>query len=369
MNVTPVTTAAAAPMIRRLRYALAAVVLVVALAGGVAAWPTLTGAEIVVNHAPMVFSRRAGNFTANITGLSRAHDLSYSVNGGPWRPLSRDGLRVHDAQFTIELADHELAGGDNLVTIRARGLLSSRTREVWFRYDNAPVSLPVRRSWDNASSLDVQDGSWETFDAGSLGWRIRPKPGAEDYDRIVVISGAFDGPRRITTDVMFHGAALPGKPYGFGVLPLWGGRPLPAGASLRSGWAFSLGWYYSHFGGVGMEFSTKEGGEDPDWVAAYRSLELRTDVRYRIVLETWPEADANGRHLRYRQRMQWHAEDDPAPDEWLELSDHSGAPLPAGEYAVALVAHRCRVDFGPVSVEAIPAPKKYSSALLVNMPK
>jgi hypothetical protein len=72
-----------------------------------------------------------------------------------------------------------------------------------------------------------------------------------------------------------------------------------------------------------------------------------------LTAECVPELDEDGNHLRYRQRLKWHADGEPAPDEWIELTDTQGAPLPPGEYAVGLVTHRCQVDFGPVTVTPI----------------
>jgi hypothetical protein len=134
---------------------------------------------------------------------------------------------------------------------------------------------------------------------------------------------------------------------------MWGGHPDDAGVSPRRGWSFSTAWFYSHYKGVGMDFSYKYGDAAPQWVSAYRNFEPQAGRRYFLTVETWPELDATGHHAGYRQRMKWWPEGQPAPQEWLELADTGGAPLPAGEYAVALIAHRCQVDFGPVVVKPL----------------
>ena len=71
------------------------------------------------------------------------------------------------------------------------------------------------------------------------------------------------------------------------------------------------------------------------------------------VTETWPEVDALGRHLRYVQRMKWWAKDEQEPASWMELADSQGCPLRPGPYAIALMAHRCQVEFGPVRIESL----------------
>ena len=101
-----------------------------------------------------------------------------------------------------------------------------------------------------------------------------------------------------------------------------------------------------------MEFSYKLADADPQWVSTYRNLELAPDQRYFITVEVWPEYDKQGKHVRYAQRMKWKRENE-AATEWMELEDVEGSQLPIGEYGVALVAHRCQVDFGTVRVTPI----------------
>jgi hypothetical protein len=51
--------------------------------------------------------------------------------------------------------------------------------------------------------------------------------------------------------------------------------------------------------------------------------------------------------------MKWLSEDGHGSFDWMELQDSSGSPLPYGEYGVALVAHRCKVEFGPVDISVL----------------
>lgn len=340
-----------------------AVISVVALSGYAAMSFYDDGPLVEIAHAPSSYARRAADFTANITGLvsERAKSVEYRLNDGAWHPVENDPARVPKPLMTIEMAARDLKPGDNTIAIRAAGMGRDEAVERKFRYDDGPVSLPRTMEWAPGMELDAQDGSWEVYDASGE-WRVRPKPGHEGYDRVLVVTGAFAGGRKVTTDVVFRGASVPGKPYGFGVLPLWGGRPAVAEHRLRQGWIFSLGWYYSHYEGVGMEFSTKHGDDDPLWVASYRNIGLRTGIPYRLTIEVWPEKTANGGHRRFRQRMTWQAADEPPISQPMEVIDTAGAPLPDGEYAVALIAHRSRVDFGPVTVEPMAEPSRASDA-------
>jgi hypothetical protein len=198
----------------------------------------------------------------------------------------------------------------------------------------------------------VQDGYWEKIDRGTT-VSIRPVPGYEDYDRVVAVTSAFVGGRRIETDVFFHRATNKNRPFGFGLLPLWGGRPDDPNHLPRRGWNFSIAWYYSHYKGVGIEFSYKYGPNAPDWLSTYTNYTIEPNTLYHIVSETWPEVDSSGNHLRYKQRMKWWSNGDPEPATWLELVDSAGCPLQPEPYAIAIVAHRCQVEFGPLKIRPI----------------
>jgi hypothetical protein len=186
-------------------------------------------------------------------------------------------------------------------------------------------------------------------------WRVRPVPGSENYDRIIAVTGAFAGGRRVETDLIFRSNAFGQVTFGFGVLSLWGGHPDDPGVSPRRGWNYGLAWFFSHHKGVGIEFSYKYGNAPIQCVSSYRTLNLAINHRYFLIAECWPELDTSGRHLRYRQRMKWWGEGEPAPDEWIDLADTEGAPIPAREYSVAIIAHHCQADFGPVVVTPLEA--------------
>lgn len=320
---------------------------------------------VEIYHIPDTFARRAGDLTANITGAVSpwATGTEYRLNDGPWHDVGQGGLRAPPPAFTIELTEESLRSGRNTLSIRSSLFgLAPQVTPLSFSYNSSPVDLPVRVDWAQAD-LDAQDGYWERVSVDG-GWRVRPRPGFEGYDRILIVTGAFSQARRVSTEVVFRGYTRGRKLldfvrsplFGFGVLPLWGGRPDTTDAGLRRGWYFGIGWYYSHYNGVGLEFSTRMGGGAPDWVSSYRNLSLEEDTRYFIVIEAWPETDASGGHLGYRQRMRWWSAYDSEPAEWIELADVEGAPLPVRDYAVALVAHRAQVEFGPVLVEPLSKP-------------
>ncbi|MBN2009921.1 hypothetical protein JW960_11315 [candidate division KSB1 bacterium] len=304
---------------------------------------------IHIFHQPDSYSRRYGYFTANICGTIDQHveKVQYRLNDGQWQDLTQAGPRVPPPLFTLELRDKYLETGKNFVNLKAIPYSGSTSElNLVFDYDPTPIKLPIIQNWSDVD-LDVQDGHWETFIKDGE-WRVRPKIGSEDYDRVLAVSGAFAGGRRIETDLIFH--VNKGDPYGFGVLPLWGGRPDDDGVLPSRGWNFSLVWYYSHYNGIGMEFSYKYGENSPAWVSAYRNIQIVPEVKYTLIIECWPEAGSDGKHICYKQRMKWFRSGETDNFDWLKLSDIEGSPLPESEYAVALVAHRTQVSYGPVKI-------------------
>jgi len=306
---------------------------------------------IRIFHAPKIFARRADDFTANICGTFNAEvkHARYRLNAGAWLKLGQAPPRVPSPLFTVELSAAELRAGRNSLEIEAAADGNKpELKVIRFEYDPTPITLPIKVDW-SSHDLDVHDGHWENVVIDGRNC-VRPIPGSEDYDRIIMVCGAFAGGRRIETDVVFRDHVVAERPFGFGVLPLWGGRPDDPGVSPRRGWNFSLAWFYSHYNGAGSEFSYKYGDAPPAWISSYRDLTLEAGRRYFLVIEAWPEDDAAGQHCRYRQRLKWWPENRPVPDEWIELTDTEGAPIPPREYSVALIAHRSQVEFGPVTV-------------------
>lgn len=325
--------------------------------------PAANTAPFTLVHAPTSYARRAGDFTANLYGLygRDTRRIRYALNGGPYREVRRELPRVPAHEFLVELSAADLSPGINRLEFQIAGD-SSRSVAHEFTYRSDLPALPLKVDW-RTTQLDVGDGLWERVERGNTRW-IRPRPGHEGYDRTVIVVGAFHGGRRIEIPVVYRGNKA-GRPFGFGLHPLWGGRPDPDGQSPRRGWNFSLAGYYSHYKGIGMEFSYRKGGDDPVWIGVYRSLTLQADCEYRLVVELRPELDSRGAHVRYRQRMRFDVATGAGQSPWMELSDSEGAPLQEGEYGIAILAHSCQAEFGPLSVERLPAIMASSNAWAV----
>lgn len=176
--------------------------------------------------------------------------------------------------------------------------------------------------------------------------------GAEHYDRLLNVVGAIAGGRRVLTDITYR-YRVGNTENGYGILSLWGGHPERTDYRPRRGWSFALSWYWDRYDGIGNEISYRHSDDDPLWVNSYKSLSPTPDVTYSVVIETYPEVDVQGNHLRYRNLLKWWPKGENPPKEWIDLSDTEGATLPEAEYAVTLLAYNSQVEFGPVTVEAM----------------
>lgn len=307
---------------------------------------THDGPLVTIANIPKRFTRRSGHLTANICGIldSQVGTADFRLNKRKWTPIVQISPRVSPPFFTVELSPSHLTPGENTLEIQAKA--RRRDPEVTtltFVYDPTPIQLPVTQSWEYPE-WDVQDGIWETVRREDQN-RVRPMPGYEGYDRIINITGAFPGSRRVETDITFRNA-LKDKLFGFGILPLWGGHADDNTTRPRMGWIYGIAWYYSRYKGAGVEFAHKQGEGGIDWVHSYKKFDLKQDTTYRLIAECLREPRG------FRMRLNIH-EAGYDEDKWIEASDFEGFPLPGDEFAVALVAHRCQAEFGPVTVKGI----------------
>lgn len=322
------------------------------------AWARLRGREVpllTLHHRPAVATRRADDFCFNLPGRLApwAANARWRLDDGPWRPLPQGEPRAPAPEFVVELEADDLTAGEHRITLAADAPGGgAETLEHVFVHDPVAPKLPQTIDWSDASSgssdLEVEDGWWEIIEADGER-RVRPRPGHEGYDRVVIAAGAFPGARRVETTVVFR-RDTGYKEWGFGVLPLWGGRPDDPDVRPRRGWLFSIGWYFNRYRGVGSEFSWRHGTDPAAFGTAYLSLALEKDRPYRVVVECEPDTTTIGAAAGWRQRMKWWPADEAEPASWIEHADDVARPLPHRDYGVALVCYGCQAEFGPVAI-------------------
>lgn len=304
------------------------------------------GSALRVDHLPRVYGRRVDELTANVCGrYDQSVGLEYRVNEGvwtSWRPPEAGSPRTPAGRFTIEVPAADLHVGPNRFAVRS----GSREIERDFTYVAKPVSLPATSDWTDPAQLDVQDGQWEIAHDGR-GNVVRPVPGTEDYDRLLLATGMFAGARRVECEMTFKTAPLAGRPFGFGLIPLWAGHRENEAVRPRRGWRFGIAWYYSNWSGFGVEGSDKLGAAKPRSLDVRSPTDLRRGSRWHLVSEAKPTGAGWKLGLAYSQIGA------NAASHTVEV-EIPGDLLPGDrEYSVALVAHRAQVEFGPVRVRAL----------------
>ncbi len=326
----------------------ALVLAVILVAAGAIAYTLYARADLIeFDPIAKTYVRRSGALSVNLggtfgAGVTRA---TYRINGGPWHVFEHHAERSPSPRFVLEVTADELKQGLNKLKLAVQARARSGEAEtVEFTYDSSPVELPTKKKWTDGDVLDQQDGPWEIKNG-----RVRPVPGTEAFDRLLIVTGAFAGSRRVKTTLIFR-SGHEKKPFGFGVIPFWGGHP-EKGKRPRLGWRYGLAWYYSWRRGLGAEFAERIGRVPPKWISSYRGFTPKPGVVYHLLAEGIEEPD--GRTVRYK----FWKDGDEQPKRWHGAKDADGgnSKLPDGEYAVALVAHRAQVEFGPVSVERVRA--------------
>ena len=314
--------------------------------------------HIEIFHLPTSYFARDGALTLNVTGTVHGQgdrersSIKYRLNEGPWQALPQGKPRVPSPNFTIEIYPEQLQEGDNCIAFTTlRVVNTTREGAACFKYLPRPQEPSTVIDW-TSHPLDVQDGKWETLTRDGATF-ARPSPGHEDYDRILMATGAFRGGRRVEADFIFRRRSADSKPYGFGILPLWGGHQEDSGHFPRRGWAYGLAWYYSVQNGIGAEIATKVGAGLIMQTNTYQTYKVEEDRRYRMITEA-QQLPNDSETSRFRVRLKWWADGDVMPEEWITVVESDAKRLPHQAFAVALLAHRAQVEFYSVRIIALP---------------
>lgn len=320
---------------------------------------------VKILHMPAQYVARSGHLTVNITGeitgarRDKKTAIQYQLNDGDWITIPQDELRAPPPNFTIELHPQQLKQGKNCLSFSTDEVeLPPRDDAVT---DNSSekqnagcFDYGVQTQYDwTRGALEVQDGHWEKVSRDGIDL-LRPAIGYEGYDKIVLLSEPFSGSRRITARMKFIERQGKYKPYGFGILALWGGHPDEMDVFPRRGWAYGLAWYYSLAKGVGAEIATKYADQPFFQTRSYRSYDVTNNAFYHVIVEAIAATPANE---NYQLRMKWWAEGDEQPEGWLHIDEAAGKRLPNQAYAVAALAHRAQVEFYDIDITRLDAPQ------------
>ena len=287
------------------------------------------------------------NVTGNVWSPDGIASLTYSLNGGDFRPLTvganADRL-VSSGDFNIELDRWSLNDGPNTVVITAVDNNSVMTdRTVTVNYSDGTVwPLPYEIDWSSASSINdvaqVIDGLWTLTGDG-----VRPVE--IGYDRLIGIGDVTWDDFEIVAPITIHdfGNTFP-PAVGLGARwaghyphddsgdvpqPRWEWRPL--GGIGWYEWSHSLNCFRLNILG-----DTHPLVEDE----SCRQLEVGTTYTFKFRVET---IDSNS--SRYRLKV-W-KDGEPEPADW-DLSAIKTGHLHAG--SMLLVAHDLDATFGNIAI-------------------
>ena len=301
-----------------------------------------------------------GNITTNITGYRSplVRDVKFKLSSEQgWKTLNLHSPRLSNRSLVFEFMSSDLNAGENTLQIQSTSFFGiSRRHDYTF---NAAVQETAFkgtfvRHW-TSDALEAQDGVWEVVPAkdGSADNWVQPIPGHEGYDRILLVTQPFTGPRRIDLAMTFSEQVGDNPRHGVGVLPLWGGHPDIEDVRPRRGWLYGLAWWYSEYPGFGVEFARKIGGDPVESINSQMDVPLFAQTYHvRVVVDE--VNNKNGAPV-FQMKMKWAktpAELDSLP--WrVEVRDEEGLLSTTSSYAVGLLAHRAAVSFGPVTVTAL----------------
>jgi hypothetical protein len=289
------------------------------------------------------------NVAGNVGDPDGVASLSYSLNGGPPRPLTvgPDQRRLQNpGDFNAEIAYSDLHPGHNQVVVTATdsgGRVTTSTVDVDRRDGGGPTPR-YRTDWAGATRIgdraQVVDGRW-VLDGDT----VRPlEPG---YDRVLAVGDLSWHDYEVTVPVTVNGIAPTAGSQNSGAALVglglhWRGHTQVAGEQPGSFWypTGALGWYRWHEQNPRFEL---RGNLDTPVIRA-RSSNLAMGQTY--MLKARSETVAGG--VRYSWKS-W-PRGTPEPGMWdLSLVEDAG---PAAG-SVALIAHHVDAQFGDVSITPI----------------
>lgn len=299
------------------------------------------------------------NILGRVAGPQTVTSLSYTLNGGPEKPLSigPDERRLFGAgDFIIELRVAELRPlpDTNTVIITAGDGQTQATATVTVRYADGNVwPLPYLADWSAVGSMldagDAITGLW-TIENGLL------RNVDSGYDRLVAIGDPTWTDYEVTVPLTVHslntccwrGVSGGG---GVGVIVRW-----PGHYDRKPDQQPMLGW--RNLGGMAWYRWTPQGyqaleliGQDGEVIATRTDTPVLLGVEYVYKLRV-KSSEIPGTPATYSFKL-WPAAE-PEPETWtLEAQGRPGEPASG---SIILVAHQSQVTFGDVLVMPLDQP-------------
>lgn len=303
------------------------------------------------------YSAPTGTLSVNVTGKRTRFvgKIEYRQGDtGPWLRLDLASPRLSRRSVVFELFPNEAKAHEITVNIRATSKIGTTrrfSRVVQIEAGSAVPVAPYLHEWI-ADDLETQDGRWELAVApsGETGSWVRPSPGTEAYDRILLAGPSFSGPRRVEFSFVLDEIRKTPAPYGVGVLALWGGHLETTDRRPRRGWEYALGWWYSAYPGFGVEIARRVDNGPISTDNATRDEPIELGKVYHMALEARPISKKDARGIALR--MKWsNSKDELESADWILETFDTGQDLSVNKsYAIGVLAHRTSARFSPIQI-------------------
>jgi hypothetical protein len=301
-------------------------------------------------------AQRWVNILGRLIGASNQASLSYSLNDGPFQPLSigPDQRRlVGKGDFNVEIDSEELKDGVNFVIIEASQYNGKKTTEkITLDYkESGVVDLPRHITWSKCKNIQdvaqIIDGKW-TINGDTI------SPLEVGYDRLVGIGDVSWKDFEVLLPITVHG--INPRSYstisthtGVGIVARWAGHHKHSADATASGqprfgptpWGMICWWCtWHHLGGLINMF-------DPDFTRACEKemfLKLHTPYMFRIQVET------QGRSRSWYRMKVWE-KDLEEPKKWT--LENKGAINSLSQGSIVLGAHETAASFGNIEINPL----------------
>lgn len=287
------------------------------------------------------------NVVGRVSDPNGLGSLAYSLNAGPWVPLSRGKQNVrlvNVGDFNVDLQSDDLQPGPNHLLIRAQDAQGNLSFELVTVEWNEGVTWPETVDVDFAAATQIHDvaqivdGRWQLQATG-----IRTlEPG---YDRTIAIGDLAWTDFEAEMEFTVHAVTKLQQSPLIGLATRWTGHFDWEGEQPDIGWypgAFAALGSYRWFsdGTKGLQIFRSNGSTAPRELSA---PDVPFGVRHRLKMRTQPVAGGN-----YESCVKVWRATDPEPSAWGQCT-LSGTEAPAGG-SLLLVVHFLDVTIHSVEV-------------------
>jgi hypothetical protein len=249
--------------------------------------PVYTGAQSVVN------------FLGRLRRPEEVGDLTYSLNGGPARPVffknseAKANRLALPGDFNIDTIGRDQIQSDNTLVMTASLRNGDSVEQTW-RFPSRPAGdhdksfrLDLRGVEHSQQVSQMVDGRWRVGGEGEGKRWLEIAEEDAGLDRVILF-----GRDDLTTGYTIRARVLVtswvGMPHNVGLLFKWNPHLRGDGTILPSQWSTALGYYYSNCPGIRIRYGVDvhvnaDGQKIGDYVLAEAKLSRWRDLTGRLI--------------------------------------------------------------------------------------